>query len=173
MRMTNTRDYYMRHTLVLAEEALNLGELPIAAIVVLDDRIVAQASTTERREGRFLGHAELLALEQLDRQHPSLPQRRAARLFTNLEPCLMCLGAAMSCFVGELVYALESPGDGGMALAQSWVRREEDIPGYRPPRIEGGALRQESLLLFRRYVSLHPPGPMRAWAQTLADLGDL
>jgi tRNA(adenine34) deaminase len=165
-------DQYMRHTLSLAEEALGLGELPIAAIIVLGDRIVAQASTTERREGRTLGHAELLALEQFDRQRPTTPERRAAQLYTNLEPCLMCLGAAMSCFVGEVYYALESPGDGGVALVQGWVRRAEDIPGYQAPRIVGGILRQESAALFGRYVEIHPPGPMRAWAETLARLED-
>jgi tRNA(adenine34) deaminase len=160
----------MRQTLALAAEALELSELPIAAIVVLDGEIISRAATSEHREQRFLGHAELVALEQADRQGLSLDQRRSATLFTNLEPCLMCVGAAMSFFLGQIYYALESPADGAVDLVKTWVRAEEEMPGYRVPQITGRLLREESIALFQTYVSLHPHSPMRTWARTLAGL---
>ena len=160
----------MRHCLGLAAEALEFGEFPIAAIVVLDGEIIGQGTATEQRERRFLGHAELLALEQADKRHLSFDERSRARLFTTLEPCLMCMGAAMSFFLGEVYYALESPGDGAVDLVRGWVRVEDDIPGYRLPKISGGIRRAESIRLFERYVSRHPPGPMRDWAETLTKL---
>ena len=171
MSAGNTPEHYMRQTLALAAEALELGEFPIAAIVVLHDRVIASASTSEQHEKRFLGHAELVALEQADRLGLSLSERREARLFTNLEPCLMCMGAAMSFFLGEITYALESPGDGAVDLVRAWVRKKEDIPGYQLPKITGGLLRGDSIQLFADYVSRRPPGPMRDWAETLARLG--
>jgi tRNA(adenine34) deaminase len=76
----------------------------------------------------------------------------------------------MSFFLGHIYYALESPADGAIDLVTSWVRAEEDMPGYRVPQVTGGLLREQSIALFQAYVSLHPPGPMRAWAQTLASL---
>ena len=161
---------HMRHTLSLAAEALELGELPIAAIVVLDDRIIGSATTAEQREQRLLVHAELAVLEQADRLGLSLAERRKARLFTNLEPCLMCLGAAMSFFLGEIHYALESPADGAVDLIRAWVRAEGDMPQYRLPEITGGLLREESIRLFEQYALLQGPGPMRDWAQTLAQI---
>jgi tRNA(adenine34) deaminase len=82
----------------------------------------------------------------------------------------MCMGAAMSFFLGEVVYALESPGDGAVDLVQGWTRKEEDIPGYQVPGITGGVLRTESIRLFRAYVARHERGPMRDWAETLAHL---
>jgi len=82
----------------------------------------------------------------------------------------MCMGAAMSFFLGELYFALESPGDGAVNLAKGWARKGEDIPGYRLPRITGGLLREESIRLFEKYVSMQAPGPMRDWAETLARL---
>lgn len=160
----------MREALSLAAEALELGEFPIAAIVVLDDRVISSASASEQREKRFLGHAELVALEEADRLGLSFAERGRAKLFTTLEPCLMCMGAAMSFFLGEIYYGLESPGDGAVALTRSWVRAEEDIPGYQLPRITGGLLREESIRLFEEYVSRCPPGPMRDWAETLTRL---
>lgn len=165
-----TPETYMRRALALAEEALDLGELPIAAIVVLDDQILAQATASEQREKRFLGHAELVALEEADRQQLSFAERGRAQLFTTLEPCLMCIGAAMSFFLGEIVYGLESPGDGAVELVRGWVRKEEDIPGYQIPKIRGGLLREESRRLFEVYVARREPGPMRDWAETLTRL---
>jgi tRNA(adenine34) deaminase len=162
--------YQMRQVLALASEAMEQGEFPIAAIVVLDHEIVARATASEQREKRFLGHAELVALEEADKQSLSFAERRRARLFTNLEPCLMCMGAAMSFFLGELVYGLESPGDGAVELVRIWVRKQEDIPGYQIPKITGGLLRGESIRLFEEYVTRREPGPMRDWAETLAKL---
>ena len=83
----------------------------------------------------------------------------------------MCTGAAMSFFLGEIVYGLESPGDGGIDLVRAWVRKEEDMPGYQLPKITGGLLREESIRLFEEYVSRRPPGPMRDWAETCTKLG--
>ena len=170
MNARRAPEHYMRKTLALATTALKLGEFPIASIVVLDDKIIASATASEQREKRFLGHAELVALEEADRLRLSLDDRRDAKLFTNLEPCLMCLGAAMSFFLGEIYYGLESPGDGAVNLVKAWVRKEDDIPGYQVPEITGGLLREESIKLFEEYVSLHPPGPMREWAKTLTEL---
>jgi tRNA(adenine34) deaminase len=165
-----TPEPYMRQALALAAEALDQGELPIAAIVVLDDRVIAQATASEQREKRFLGHAELVALEVADKQRLSFAQRSRSRLFTTLEPCLMCMGAAMSFFLGEIIYGLESPGDGAVELVRGWARREEDIPGYQVPKITGGLLREESRRLFEEYVARREPGPMRDWAETLTKL---
>lgn len=162
---------FMRQVLDLAAEALEYGEFPIAAIVVLDDEVIAQGTTTEQREKRFLGHAELVALEAADRMGLSFEARRRACLYTNLEPCLMCMGAAMSFFLGEIVYGLESPGDGAVELVRTWVRREKDMPSYQVPRIRAGLLREESKHLFAQYAARREPGPMRDWAQTLAALG--
>jgi len=159
--------YFMKRVIDLAEKALAIGEFPIAAIVILEDRIISEGMATEQSEKRFLGHAELVALEKADRMGLSLTDRRSATLFTNLEPCLMCMGATMSFYLGEIYYALDSPGDGAVHLVQNWVREEADLPGYQVPRITGGLLREESTCLFEKYVSSHPPGPMRDWAETL------
>jgi tRNA(adenine34) deaminase len=163
-------EYFMRQTLKLAAGVIELGEFPIAAIVVLNDKIIAKATTAEQREKRLLIHAELLALEEADKLGLSYENRREARLFTNLEPCLMCIGAAMSFFIGEIYYGLESPADGAVDVVKMWQRKVEDMPGYQLPKITGGILREESIKLFEKYVSTCPPGPMRDWANTLTKL---
>lgn len=159
----------MQQTLQLAESALKQGELPIAAIVVLHDEIIAQATTGEKQQKRFLAHAEMQALDMADRLHPFPGKRRDVTLYTNLEPCMMCMGAAMSFFLGEIVYGVESKSDGAVALAQSWQRDESLFPGYQVPRVIGGVLRGENGRLFQKYTQLHPPGPMVDWAKSIAE----
>jgi tRNA(adenine34) deaminase len=161
------QESFMQYVLDLAAKAMDLGELPIAAIVVLDGEVLSEASTTEKRENRFLGHAEILALNKADKLDLTYAQRRKAQLYTNLEPCLMCMGATMSFFLGELIYALESPSDGAIELIRSWDKKDDDFPTYQIPKVTGNVLSLESIQLFKDYVTRHEAGPMRDWAETL------
>jgi len=168
--MADNPTEYMKEVLKLAEDALQQGELPIAAMIVLDGNIISSAVTSEKLEKRFLVHAELLALEKADKLSPFPGKRMDAKLFTNLEPCMMCLGAVMSSFIGSVYYSLESPSDGAVEVAKQWERSHEDFPGYKLPMIEGGILRKESKELFKKYTKLHSSGPMFEWAKSLAAL---
>ena len=76
----------------------------------------------------------------------------------------------MSFNIGEVFFALESPGDGATGLLGKWARKEADMPSYRAPEVNGGLLRAESLLLFREYTRLHSSGGLWEWAKTLAAL---
>jgi tRNA(adenine34) deaminase len=160
----------MSLTLKLAEEAMQSGECPIAAIAFLDDEIVAQSYTKEFSEKRLLVHAELNALLEADLKRYPYADRTRMELFTNLEPCLMCMGAAMSSFVGAIYYALESPSDGAVAITQQWDPQSTDFAAYRVPVIQGGILRRESQALFKRFAEQCPPGGLKAFAEGLAAL---
>ena len=161
---------FMRVALAQARQALEEGELPIGAVVVADGRVIAGAFTKEKKERRLLVHAELLALEQADRLDPFPGKRRDVKLFTTLEPCLMCMGAAMSFWVGEVYFGLESPGDGAVGLLKSWKRKHDDIPVYKDPIVVGGVLRAECQSLFDEYRRRFPGTGMTKWAESLAQL---
>jgi tRNA(adenine34) deaminase len=166
----NHNTHFMREALAVARAGMEAGELPIGAIVVAEGKVVAAAHTREVAEKRLLVHADLLALEAADRLQPFPGKRRDATMFVNLEPCLMCLGAATSFFLGEIVYGMESHGDGAVELVQGWERHQQDMPAYRVPKLTGGILREESIALFREYVAMHSSGAMWEWAKTLAEL---
>ena len=168
--MGDLRDRMMSHALKEAKAGLTGGELPIGAIVALGDRIVAEARTCEKAERRYLVHADLLALQQADLQRPSMQERRQMTLYVTLEPCMMCLGAAMSFFIGEVVYALESPGDGAVKRVVPHWQPDENFPAYRLPNIIGGIGREESRQLFADYAETAPRGGFRTWALSLAAL---
>jgi tRNA(adenine34) deaminase len=167
---TESISRFMREAITMARAGLDAGELPIGAVVVLNGEVISRAYTRERAEGRLLVHADLLALEQADRLRPFPGRRRDACLFVTGEPCMMCLGAAMSFFLGEIYYGHECPGDGAVALAKGWRRKEEDFPPYRLPDITGGVLRDDCLALFDEYIARNEHSPLWEWANAIASL---
>jgi len=157
-------------SLEVAAEGLAAGELPIGAVVVMGDEVVGRAFTRERGLGRRLVHADLLAMIQADERLQWSRRSRPLVLAVTLEPCLMCLGAAMTLGVQAVLFGLESPGDGAAAVAATWTTHP-DTPWYVAPAVRGGLMREQSRELFRRYASAVASDSAESrWAQALADL---
>lgn len=161
----------MQITIRIAQEAIEQGELPIAAVVFLGDEIVSSCYTTDKFDKRFLMHAELKALIEADMKRYPLKKRKEMQLFTTLEPCMMCLGAAMSSYIGKIFYALEAPMDGAVRYANEYWNKEcREIPSYSLPTIQGGVLREEVKNLFGEYTKRNSPGAFYEFAMTLSSL---
>ena len=128
--------------------------------------IIAQAFTEDVTQARCLVHADLLAMTRADRKLGWQPRQHPVRLAVNLEPCLMCLGAAMAFKVTEVYWGLESPADGGSKIVATWPI-SEDLPWYAPPKMIGGIKRTEVREQFRRYCASAPESGFRRWAETL------
>jgi tRNA(adenine34) deaminase len=160
-----TPEEMVGEALAVAAEGLAKGEHPIGAVVVLGDEVVGRGHTSEKTAGRRLVHADLLAMTEADTKLGRSPRKQPLRMAVTLEPCLMCLGAAMVLGVREIFYALESPVDGGERIARQ--RRADEPAWFATPAITGGVRREESRDLYRRWFESAPPGPMRDWAETL------
>ena len=141
----------MQLTIDHAREALDSGEMPIAASVFFGDELVSNAYTTEKKDQRFLVHAELKALMEADMLKHDIPVRKKMQLFTTLEPCLMCYGSAMSFFIGEIYYSLSAPDDGAQSLIKFGAFTE--FLKYQRPKLEGGILLDGAKEQFRLYMS--------------------
>ena len=144
-------EHFMRLALELAKKGLVAGELPIGCVLVMKNAVIAEAYCSEKRE-RMLAHAELLALIMADMRYPSVQQRLQMTLYTNLEPCVMCLGAAMSFCVGTIVYGISAPADGAAARLSKVSFGNATYPDYRMPTIIGGVLKDESRSLFQAFI---------------------
>ena len=143
----------------LEEAALGLeaGELPIGAVVAADRRIVARRHW--RASDRLLAHPELVALQEAN--------RRDVTLVTTLEPCLLCMAAAMFQFAQRIVYALESPTDGGTRVGDVWNPTAGSVTPFRSPTVEARVRRDESVELVHAFLDRFPDSPFAAWAETL------
>ncbi|EKQ57209.1 MULTISPECIES: nucleoside deaminase [unclassified Clostridium] len=157
----------MRLVLSLAEEGAKQGEIPIAAIIFHGDNIVSKAYTTEKKEGRYLVHAELQVMMEMDKQKCSIKTRKEMQLFTNLEPCMMCLGTAIHSFVGEIYYSLESPTDGGAVWTEKTWNDYHPESIFKLPKVYGKILEEESKELFKRFLNINPKGGISDWVKTL------
>jgi len=163
----------MEFVIRLARKAMDNGEFPIAAIIYHGDDIIASAYTTENADGRFLVHAEQKALMEADMRKLPIRERRNLELYTNLEPCLMCLGTAISSFVGKIYYSVEAPDDGSVELVSREYERRGDaeISSQFPfPEIHSGLFRDQSIQLFREFVELNKDKPGVCYAKTIAEL---
>jgi tRNA(Arg) A34 adenosine deaminase TadA len=65
-------------------------------------------------------HADLLAMITADERLGWSRRPHPLRLAVNLEPCVMCLGAAMTLGISEVYYSLDSPGDGAASVVAGW-----------------------------------------------------
>jgi tRNA(adenine34) deaminase len=140
-----------------AARGLEAGELPIGAVAVAGGEVVA--GSYWRSSGGLLAHPELLALQQSN--------RRALTLVTTLEPCLLCMAAAMFAFAERVVFALESPTDGGTTIGDVWDPAAGSVAPYGFPAVEGGVRREESVELVREFLRRQPASPFARWAETL------
>lgn len=163
--MTTTEK--MRLVIALAEKALEKKELPIACIIFHNDTIVAQGHASENGDKRLLVHAEMKALIELDQKGIPAKEKMQMELFTNLEPCMMCLGASVASFIGKIYYSLDAPSDGAAKWAEKTWDEHHVESSFCLPAIASGILENESRELFKRYIEIHRDGAMVEWVRTL------
>ncbi|WP_019413266.1 tRNA adenosine(34) deaminase TadA [Paenisporosarcina sp. TG20] len=94
---------YMLEALVEAEKAATLGEVPIGAIIVYQDKIIARAHNLRETTQNATTHAELLAIQQAC-AHIGSWRLEDMTLYVTLEPCPMCAGAILQSRIPRLVY---------------------------------------------------------------------
>jgi len=99
---------YMRRALELARRAQEEGEVPVGALVVLDDAIVGEGWNRPIAAHDPTAHAEIQALRA--RSHSRGNYRLSgATLYVTLEPCDMCVGAMFHARIARAVYGANDP----------------------------------------------------------------
>lgn len=112
-----TDELYMEEALRSAQRAFEAGEIPVGAVVVHEDKIVARGHNLSVTTNDPTAHAEIVALREAGR---ALGNYRLidCSLFVTIEPCSMCAGAAVHSRIRRLVYGAKDPKTGadGSAL---------------------------------------------------------
>ena len=107
---------YMRRALELAEQAAAAGEVPVGALVVVGERIVAEGWNRPVAESDPTAHAEIVALRAAG---AALGRYRlaGATLYVTLEPCSMCAAAMVHARIERLVFGAWDPRQGAAGSA--------------------------------------------------------
>lgn len=145
----------MRGALAEAERGLTEGEAPIGSVLAIAQgpelRIVARGHNQVNALGRKSAHAEMVTFEKAgsqDGQPPALPlDARNVILTSTLEPCVMCLGAAMEAGVSRVLFGLKAPADNGTQRV-----KPPESPESNAPEITGGLFAAESRALFVQWL---------------------
>lgn len=145
--MADEKDlYYMGLALEQAKQAAALGETPIGAVLVWEDRIVAQTHNRRELDKLATAHAELLAIEEANRVLGGWRLHKGT-LYVTLEPCPMCAGAIINARIRRVVYGASDRKAGCCGSLTDLFA----VPFNHHPEIEGGVLAEESAALLSEF----------------------
>jgi tRNA(adenine34) deaminase len=138
---------FMRAALALAQSAESAGEVPVGAVLVIDDAIVASAANSPIQLNDPTAHAEILAVREAGKRigNYRLPQ---ATLYVTLEPCPMCAAALVHARIARLVYAAADPKSGAAGSVMDLAR---DTRLNHRIEVDGGVLADEAATLLRNF----------------------
>ena len=94
---------YIGEVLKEAQKAYDIGEVPVGAIIIKDDRIIAAAHNTKERDKNPLRHAELIAIEKACKEIGNW-RLDGCKLIVTLQPCPMCASAIKQARIDEVEY---------------------------------------------------------------------
>lgn len=127
-------EYYMKMALNEATDALEADEVPVGAVVVLDDRIIARGHNLTETLKDVTAHAEMMAITAAA-NGLGAKYLRNCTLYVTLEPCIMCAGAIMHSQLGRLVYGASDPKKGYTTLNVNFLPKNL--------KVEKGVLEEE------------------------------
>ena len=136
----------MRLAIEQAKKAAQVGEIPIGAVIVRGDEVLAATHNLCEHKKDATAHAECLAIAEAGQLTGSW-RLSDCTLYATLEPCPMCAGAAINARIERIVYAAKDPRAGA---CESLIR----LPSYPlevSPVCESGVLEEESLSLMRDF----------------------
>ena len=138
----NPDEHFMRQAFNEARMAFDEDEIPVGAVVVSGDRIIARAHNNTERLHDVTAHAEMLALTAaanlLGAKYLS-----DCTLYVTLEPCVMCAGAIGWTQIGRVVYGASDPKRGFERLGRGMLHPKTTV--------EGGLLKEDCEALLKKY----------------------
>src|SRR5262245_18703179 len=137
----------MRAALAEAHAGLAAGEVPVGAVIVLDDVIIGQAHNAPIGRDDPTAHAEVLALREAARKVGNYRLPRAT-LYATLEPCVMCSGAVLQARTARALYGAADPKAG--AAASRYRLLDDGRSNHRVETV-AGVLEAECGALLREF----------------------
>jgi tRNA(adenine34) deaminase len=129
-----------------AKKAESCGEVPVGAVFIDDDQVIAEAGNASIILSDPTAHAEIVTLREAAEKKGNY--RLGGTLFVTLEPCIMCMGALIHARVKKLIFGAYDPRSGA-ALS---VYNFSDSPHLNHRiEVEGGILESESQLLLKDF----------------------
>ena len=117
-------EHWMRHALALAKQAADAGEVPVGAVLVMEDTVIGEGSNAPISNHDPSAHAEIQALRAAGQQRANyrLP---GTTLYVTLEPCAMCAGAIVHARIERVVIGTSDPRTGAAGSIMNILQHKD------------------------------------------------
>lgn len=140
---------YMDQALIEAHKAAELGEVPVGAVIVAHDQVIARAGNRTRTDNDPTAHAEMLVIRAACAAL-EVERLTGLDLYVTLEPCPMCAAAISNARIARLYYGAADPKSGGVGQGP----RIFDHPQcHHVPEVYDGIAAGESAELLRAFFA--------------------
>ena len=121
-----------------AKKAYKKDEVPVGAVIVLDNKVIAKAYNTRERSKDATNHAEIIAIKKACKKVKDF-RLLDAEMYVTLEPCLMCLGAILNARIKKVYFGASVNKENALTTKEIIDRAELN----HKTEIEGGLLQEE------------------------------
>ncbi len=119
-------EYFMNEALKQAQKAFETDEVPVGAVIVDQNRIIARAHNMTRRLNDVTAHAEMIAITAASGFLGS-KYLSGCTLYVTLEPCIMCAAALKWAQMGRIIYAASDPKEGFTRIGNSLLHKKTEV----------------------------------------------
>lgn len=134
--------YFMNEAMKLAKQAYEEGEIPVGAIIVCRNKIIAKAYNQTEKLTDVTAHAEILAITSAANALGA-KYLTECKMYVTLEPCAMCAGACFWAHLGEIHYGASDPKRGFTRLSENLL--------HPKTKVSEGLMAQESKDLLDKF----------------------
>ena len=138
---------YMRLALKEASKAASFDEVPVGAVIVFNNKVIAKAYNKREHSNDPTSHAEINAIRKACKKLNSW-RLEDATMYVTIEPCSMCAGTLLQCRIGRIVYGAKDP-KGGAIESSLHLFEAKNINHH--PEIIGGVLQEECSAVISTY----------------------
>jgi tRNA(adenine34) deaminase len=146
LRMTDD-NYFMRLAIKQSLCAYKEGEVPVGAVAVCQNKVIAKAHNQVELLKDATAHAEMILLTQASAAIEDW-RLNEVTIYVTKEPCAMCAGAMVNCRLGKLVYGIKDPKYGAAGSALNVTCFDGALHKIN---VIGGVLENECLDIFQRF----------------------
>jgi tRNA(adenine34) deaminase len=137
-------EYFMREALREAQKALDHDEVPVGAVIVWNNRIIARAHNLSETLNDPTAHAEMQAFTAATNTSGG-KYLNDCTLYVTLEPCVMCAGASFWVQIGKIVYGAEDEKRGYSLIRQNFLHPKTVV--------QGGILKEECSKILKEFFA--------------------
>ncbi len=132
-----------------AKKAFKTGDVPVGAIIVKNNKVIAKAHNMKEKKKNAIKHAEIIAIEKACKKLKNW-HLNECELYVTLEPCMMCCGAIIQSRIKKIYYSIESTKFGYIESLDKIFEKNNN----HFPEIEKGLCAEESRKILKEFFEL-------------------